>query len=117
MLNKIMDTTEIEKLKAHVTADIINYVPDSVVIKTILKKPSGNISIMSFDKGEGLAEKTMPFDTFVQIIEGRANIIIDEESNLLQTGHSIIIPAHASSMVKPDGQFKMILTTLKSGYE
>ena len=47
-----MDTSEVEKSKAHVTVEIIEYVPNSVVIKTILKKSTGNISAMSFDSGE-----------------------------------------------------------------
>ena len=72
---------------------------------------------MSFDSGEGLTEKTTPFDTFVQIIEGKAEIVISKISHLLQTGQSIVIPAHASNLVKPNGRFKMILTVIKSGYE
>jgi quercetin dioxygenase-like cupin family protein len=101
----------------HITVEIIEYVQNSVVIKTILKKTTGNISLMSFDTGEGLIEKTSPFDTFVQIIEGDAEIVISGKSNLLQTGHSIVIPAHASNFVKPNGRFKMVLTIIKSGYE
>lgn len=49
-----MDTTELEKSKAYITVEIIEYVPNSVVIKTILKKSTGSISVMSFDVGEGL---------------------------------------------------------------
>ncbi|KAI9449987.1 cupin domain-containing protein [Russula earlei] len=112
-----MDTSEIEKSKAHITVEIIEYIPNSVVIKTILKKSTGNISVMSFDSGEGLTEKTSPFDTFAQIIEGDAEIVISGNSNLLHTGQSIVIPAHASNLVKPNGRFKMILTVIKSGYE
>ena len=33
-----MNTKELEKSKAHITVEIIEYVPNSVVIKTILKK-------------------------------------------------------------------------------
>ena len=91
--------------------------PNSVVIKTIIKKSTGNISIMSFDSGEGLTEKTSPFDTFAQIIEGKAEIVIDSISNLVETGMGIIIPAHALNYIKPNGRFKMILTIIKSGYE
>ena len=82
-----------------------------------MKKSTGNISVMSFDSGEGLTEKTSPFDTFVQIIDGKAEIVISGKSNLLLTGQSIIIPAHASNYVKANGRFKMILTIIKSGYE
>ncbi len=112
-----MDTSEIEKSKAHITVEIIEYVPNSVVIKTILKKSTGNVSVMSFDSGEGLTEKTTPFDTFIQIIEGQAEIVINGKSNLLQTGESIVIPAQAPNFVRPNGRFKMIQSVIKSAYE
>lgn len=108
---------ELEKSKAHIVVEIIEYVSNSVVSKTILKKSSGNISVLSFDSGEGLTEKTSPFDTFAQIIEGSADIVIDNISNLLKTGEGIIIPAHAANLIRPNGRFKMILTIIKSGYE
>ena len=115
--NQRLDHIELEKSKSHIIVEIIEYIPNSVVIKTIIKKSTGNISIMSFDSGEGLTEKTSPFDTFVQIIEGKAEIVIDKVTNLLQSGQGIIIPAHSPNSIKPNGRFKMILTTIKSGYE
>jgi len=111
------DNNELEKSRSHIMVEIIEYVPNSVVIKTIIKKSTGNISVMSFDSGEGLTEKTSPFDTFVQIIEGKAEIVINKVSNLLQSGQGIIIPAHSPNYINPNGRFKMILTTIKSGYE
>lgn len=112
-----MDHLELEKSKAHITVEIIEYIAQSVVIKTILKKSTGNISVMSFDSGEGLTEKTTPFDTFLQIIDGQAEIVIEGHHHLLMTGESIVIPAHAANYVQPNGRFKMILTVIKSGYE
>jgi quercetin dioxygenase-like cupin family protein len=112
-----METKEVEKAVAHITVEIIEYIPNSVVIKTILKKTTGNISVISFDSGEGLTEKTTPFDTFVQIIDGTAMIVISGVSHSLLTGQSIVIPAHAPSNVTPNGRFKMIQTIIKSGYE
>jgi quercetin dioxygenase-like cupin family protein len=64
-----------------------------------------------------LIEKTSPFDTFVQIIEGKAEIVIDKLPHLLQSGEGIIVPAHESNFIKPNGRFKMISTVIKSGYE
>jgi hypothetical protein len=77
---------EIEKAKPLNTIEIIEYVPNAVVIKTILRKATGNIKAMAFDTGEGLAENTIPFDTFLQIIDGEANIVISGYSNVLTTG-------------------------------
>ena len=108
---------EMEKSKAHIIVEIIEYMANSVVIKTIIKKSTGNISVMSFDNGEGLTEKSSPFDTFAQIIEGKAEIVINQVSNVLESGQGIVIPAHISNFIKPNGRFKMILTVIKSGYE
>ena len=114
---KETDKGAIEKSVAHIIVEIIEYMPNSVVIKTIIKKSSGNISVMSFDTGEGLTEKTSPFDTFAQIIDGKAEIVIDKVSHVLESGEGIIIPAHSPNFIKPNGRFKMILTIIKSGYE
>jgi len=108
---------DIEKSKVHITVEIIEYIPNSVIIKTVFKKSTGNISVMSFDSGEGLTEKTTPFDSFAQIIDGRAEIVISDQSFFLETGQSIVIPAHATNFIRPNGRFKMILTVIKSGYE
>ncbi len=111
------DTAELEKSKAHIIVEIIEYVSNSVVIKTIIKKSTGNISVMSFDSGEGLTEKISPFDTFAQIIEGKAEIVINKVSHILGSGEGIIIPAHTPNFITPNGRFKMILTIIKSGYD
>jgi quercetin dioxygenase-like cupin family protein len=112
-----METIEIEKSKAFIIVEIIEYVPNSVVIKTIIKKTTGNVTAVSIDSGEAMAEKTIPFDTFVQIIDGKAEVVIDGVSNFLDTGDSIIIPAHTSNSVKANERFKMISTIIKSGYD
>lgn len=110
-------TQEFEKSKAFIIVEIIEYVPDSVVIKTIIKKTTGNVSAVSFDAGEKFEEKMSPFDTFIQIIDGAAEIIIDGTSKFLKTGQSIIIPAHSRHAIKANDRFKMISTVIKSGYE
>ncbi len=112
-----MGNFEFEKSKAFIIVEIIEYVPNSVVIKTIIKKTTGNVSAVSFDTGEILTEKISPFDTFIQVIDGKAEILIDGESNLLVTGQSIIIPAHARNTIKANERFKMLSTIIKSGYE
>jgi quercetin dioxygenase-like cupin family protein len=112
-----MQANEIEKSTTHILIEIIEYVPNSVVTKTIIRKSTGNVSVVAIDIGEALSEKISPFDTFIQIIEGNAEVVIDEKSNMLHTGEAIIIPAHTSHNVKANERFKMISTVIKSGYE
>lgn len=108
---------ELEKAKTHIIVEIIEYIPNSVVIKSIIKKTTGNISAVSFDSGEALSEKMSPFDTFIQIIDGEAVIVIESVSHKLTVGESIIIPAHTRNIIEAKVRFKMISTVIKSGYE
>jgi quercetin dioxygenase-like cupin family protein len=112
-----VETLEVEKAKVFIIVEIIEYVPNSVLIRTIIRKTTGNVSAVSFDSGEMLTEKTSPFDTFIQIIDGNAEILINNKSHTLATGDSIIIPAHASNIIKANVRFKMLSTIIKSGYE
>ena len=112
-----MQTNELQKSKSHILIEIIEYVPNSVVTKTIIRKTTGNVTVVAIDTGEAITEKISPFDTFIQIIDGSAEVIIDEKSNMLKTGEGIIIPAHTSNNVKANERFKMISTIIKSGYE
>jgi len=109
--------TELEKSKSHIIVEIIEYVPNAVVSKTIIKKTTGNITVSSFDTGEELAEKTSPFDNYIQIIDGAAELIINDKKYHLRLGEGIIIPAHAAHCFNAHQQFKMISTIIKSGYE
>lgn len=109
--------TELEKASPHIVAALIEYEQNAVIIRSIIKRATGSVSVISFDKGEGLNEKISPFHTFLHIIDGNADIIIDGKSNALTTGEGIIVPAHASSYIKPNGRFKMLATVIKSGYE
>lgn len=108
---------ELEKSKAHIIVEIIEYLPNSVVSKTIIRKITGNITASSFDEGEELAEKISPFDNYVQIIDGKVEVIISGKVYRLTKGEGIIIPAHASHIFNANEQFKMISTVIKSGYE
>jgi len=112
-----METSELKKSKSIILIEIIEYVPHSVVSKTIISKTTGNVNVVAIDTGEALEEKTSPFDTFIQIIEGAAEVVIDKKSNILKTGEGIIILAHTPNNVKANERFKMISTVIKCGYE
>ena len=112
-----MENNELEKSIAFILVEILEYVPNSVLIKTIIRKTTGNVSAVSFDSGETLTEKISPFDTFIQVIDGKAEIVINDKSNILETGESIIIPAHSRATIKANVRFKMLSTIIKSGYD
>jgi quercetin dioxygenase-like cupin family protein len=122
-----MDTSELDKLPnkdavvpkatSHIIVELIEYEHNAVVSKSIMKRATGSINAMSFDTGEGMNEKTSPFDTYAQIIEGNAILVVNKVEHKLSAGDGIILPAHKPNYVKPNGRFKMLLTVIKSGYE
>jgi quercetin dioxygenase-like cupin family protein len=115
--NERSDLLELAKATPHIIVEILEYVPNSILIKTIIKKTTGNITVTSVDAGEEMSEKTLPFDTFIQIIDGSAEVAINNKKYKLRLGEGIIIPAHSSHCFNANEQFKMISTIIKSGYE
>lgn len=109
-----MGNNEFEKGKKFSYADSIAYAEKAIVSKHVLKKETGNISLMSFDKGEGLTEHTSPFDAVVQIVDGKADIIINGVSHILEAGETIIMPANNPHALKAIERFKMVLTMIRS---
>jgi quercetin dioxygenase-like cupin family protein len=105
-----------EDLKARVlrTEDLIEYQEGAVVSKEIIRKNTGTVTIFAFDKGEGLSEHTAPFDAMVQVINGKAEIYISGNRNVLESGDMIIMPASESHSLHALERFKMILTMIRS---
>ena len=116
VINNQFDNIELEKSKPHIVVEILEYIPNSILIRTIIKKTTGNITVTAVDAGEELAEKTSPFDMFIQIIDGAAQVQIRDKIYKLKLGEGIIIPAHSAHCFNASEQFKMISTIIKSGY-
>jgi len=93
--------------------EMVEYSSGGVISKQVLKNQVGNITLFSFDQGQGLTEHTAPFDALVQILDGEAEIIIGGNSNLVKKGESIIMPANVTHALQAVERFKMLLTMIK----
>ena len=94
-------------------ADHVAYADGSVVSKILLKKDIGNITLFSFDAGQGLSEHTAPFDAVVQILDGQAEITIGGEKNNVKEGEMLIMPANVPHSLHAPGRFKMLLVMIR----
>jgi quercetin dioxygenase-like cupin family protein len=95
-------------LKEHVS-----YAIGSVVSKMLLQKDTGNITLFSFDAGQGLSEHTSPFDAVVHILDGEAKITIGGKPQTVKAGEIIIMPANISHALQAEVQFKMLLVLIR----
>jgi len=94
--------------------DLVNYQEGSVVSRTLIKKKTGTVTLFAFDQDQALSEHTAPFDAMVYILDGKAEIIISGNSNILEKGNMIIMPANEPHALKAIEQFKMMLTMIRS---
>jgi len=94
---------------------LVEISPGAVVSRTLLKKETGNITLFSFDKGQGLSEHTSPFDAVVTVVEGEGTFVIAGESKTVHAGEMIIMPAHIPHDVQAAKMpFKMLLIMIRS---
>ena len=93
--------------------EMVEYSSGGVISKQVLKSQSGNITLFSFDQGQGLSEHTAPFDAVVQVLDGEAQVIIGGHSNLVKKGEFIIMPAKEPHAIQAVERFKMLLTMIK----
>ena len=107
------NNTEVEKGTPFNLNDDIAYAIGSVVSKTLLKKDTGNITLFSFDKGQGLTEHTSPFDAVVYILAGEAEISIGSVAKTVSTGEMLIMPADVPHGLHASKQFKMLLVMIR----
>jgi quercetin dioxygenase-like cupin family protein len=93
--------------------DIVDFQSGSIVSSQMLEKETGTITVFAFDAGEGLSEHTAPFDAFIYVFEGEAEVTISGSAHRVREGELIIMPAHKPHSVKAHVRFKMMLVMIK----
>jgi len=94
-------------------AGMIDYQEGAVVSRTLLQEEIGTLTVFSFDAGQGLSEHTVPFNAFVQILDGEADISIGGEPKTVKTGEIMLMPGGIAHRVQAKKRFKMLLTMFK----
>lgn len=102
-------TNEVEEL-----VSLLEYQPDSIVSRVLLKSRAGSITLFAFDQGEGLSEHTAPFDAFVSVLGGDADVEIMGKAYKVRKGESLKLPANKPHAVKAASRCKMLLIMIRA---
>ncbi len=94
--------------------ELVAYNEGSVVSKTLIDKKIGTVTMFSFDAGQGLSEHTAPFDAFVQVVDGEAEVTINGQPQTVAAGQIIIMPANIPHELKAIKPFKMLLVMIRA---
>jgi quercetin dioxygenase-like cupin family protein len=103
----------VEKGKAFSLAALVEYAEGSVVSRTILDKGVGNLTVFSFDAGQGLSEHTSPYDAVVEILDGEAEITIGSDTITVRAGELVVMPAGIPHALAAKVRFKMHLIMIR----
>jgi quercetin dioxygenase-like cupin family protein len=95
-------------------ADLVQYQPGAVVSPTLIDKKIGTLTLFAFDQGQGLSEHTAPYDAFVQVVDGAADVTIAGQDHRVVAGQMIIMPANSPHALRAVGRFKMLLVMIRA---
>ncbi len=91
--------------------------PGAIVSRVLVKNKGGNITVFAFDEGQELSEHTTPFEAFVQVLEGEADIRIADRTHRVGMGEALLLPADVPHAVKAPVPFKMMLVMVRGVVE
>jgi len=111
---QVSEVMEMEEPLRSKVEDLIQYQEGAVVSRTLIDKKEGTVTVFSFDKEQGLSEHTTPYDAMVQILDGKASIVISGEEFIMEKGEMIIMPANEPHALKAISPFKMMLTMIRA---
>lgn len=100
----------IDKEKVLVLKDLVEYQSGQVISKTLVQNDLVSITVFSFDKNEEIATHKTAGDALVTILDGTAKIIIGDNSYILTSNQSIVMPKDIPHALFAEEKFKMILT-------
>ena len=95
------------------TAKLIKYQTGAIVSRTLIKKPTGTVTLFAFDAGQELSEHTAPFDALAYVLDGETEITIAGKPLRLAAGQMVVMPAGKPHAVKAVEPFKMMLIMIK----
>ena len=99
--------------KPFIPTNSVSYQEGSVVSRELFRNESGTLTLFAFDAGQGLSEHKTPFEAFVTLLEGEAEITVAGVKHIVKTGEMLHMPAQKPHALKATKRFKMVLLMMK----
>jgi len=93
--------------------ELITPTTHGIASRILSKNAGGSLTLFAFDKGQGLAEHTAPFDAIVMVLEGRLVLTIGGKEVVAGPGTVVRMPANVPHAVDAPEPSRMLLTMLR----
>ena len=113
-MNEKTSGAEVPAARALDLTGLVDYAEGSIVSRTIADNDAGTLTLFAFDAGQGLSEHTAPFDAFVQVLDGEAELTIGGKTVRAVKGEFVTMPANVPHAVRAAKRFKMFLIMLRA---
>jgi quercetin dioxygenase-like cupin family protein len=92
---------------------LLDYQEGAVLSRTLIKKPTGTLTLFAFDAGEGLSEHSTPHDAVVEVVDGTARITVGGVAHEVEAGEALLLPANVPHALHAVSRFKMLLVMIR----
>ena len=92
---------------------LVDYQPGKVISVTFVQNPTLSFTLFAFAGGESISGHSAPGDAMVYILDGEAEITIDEKKIVAKTGQVVVMPAEIPHAIYATTNFKMLLILVK----
>jgi quercetin dioxygenase-like cupin family protein len=103
----------IEPAKPVDLGKMVEYSKGSIVSRTIEETDNGTLTLFAFDAGQSLSEHTAPYNAYVVVLDGEAELTIGDEVLRPGAGELTLMPADVPHAVRAPEPFKMMLVMLR----
>jgi quercetin dioxygenase-like cupin family protein len=104
---KNIDFSKVMSLEA-----MVAYLPGQIVSRTLAQNDRVSMTLFSFAKDEEISTHASSGDAMVQVLEGKAQIIVDGTAFEVTKGETLVMPAEKPHSLRAVEPFKMLLTVV-----
>ncbi len=109
----VVDAARLPPAEPVVLRDAVAYQPGAVVSRAIAQSAGGSLTLFAFEAGHGLSEHTAPFDAFVTVLDGEAELTIGGRPVKARAGETVLMPAGVPHALQARERFKMLLSMVR----
>lgn len=93
---------------------MVQYQEGAVVSRILYQDEIGTLTVFAFDAGQALSEHTVPFDAFINVLDGEASVTIGGVECRVGAGEIVRMPGGVPHKVDAVKRFKMLLTLFRT---
>ena len=93
---------------------MLEYKDNSISSKTLVEKGGGSITLYAFDKAQGLGKHSTPSVTVVQLVEGKAEITVEDQTTLIREGEILTIQADVPFALHAIHKVKVLISRINA---